>query len=305
MRGLRTSISNFVLFAAAALAQTPDYFPLAVGNVWIYRQGGAPGRDAAPVTVEVTRAAEFGGRTYFEVREYRRGSYWLRNDWEGRVWQYDEKAGAESLWYDFTRRAGEVYQTALPTCCGRAEVVSTAASKQVALGQFDRALYQLTYPGVFQVGITEEDFFPYVGLLYRSENTGGPGFRTLDLTYAKISGVTVLNASGLGFGVARRDGWARIFLNNNTGGPLRLVFLSGQTYDLTVSDREGKALWRWSDGRGFTMALRAVDMPAGETSWPVEFPSLEGAATLTAELVTAGGRFTATVPLESGPSSRP
>jgi len=302
MRGRRIFISSWVLAVCSALAQVPDYFPLEVGNVWIYRSAVA---NQQPVTVEVTRSESFGGRLYFLLSEYRAGQYWVRNDGAGRVYRFDEKAAREDLWYDFSLAAGESYPTALPTCCGRAMVASTNASKRVALGIFEKAFHQITYPGVFQVGITEEDFLPYVGLVYRAENTGGPSFRTQDLVYARISGVTVLNASGLGFGVARGKDYARIFLNNNTGAALRLVFRSGQTYDLTIRDADGKVLYRWSDGKAFTLALRGVDLPPGETSWPVPLPDVPGAVTLTAELAVVGLPFTSTIPMQSASSSRP
>jgi len=304
MRGLRTFINSLALAAAAVYGQ--DYFPLEVGNVWIYRSAPRPaGRGETSTTVEVTRAGKFKGETYYLLSEYRAGEFWVRNDGAGRVYQYDEAAGEEKLWYDFSRKVDEVYATALPTCCGRARVVSSKASKVVALGDFEKVFHQVTYPGVFQVGITEENFLPYVGLVYRGENTGGPSSRTQDLVYAKISGVTVLNASGLGFGVARAKDYVRIFLNNNTGAPLRVVFPSGQTYELILHDAEGKVLYRWSDGRAFTLALRTVDLPPGETSWPVEIPEIAGAVTLTVELRLVGQKFTSTLPLRSGSSSRP
>lgn len=306
MRGAKTSISSFVLAAAAAFAQVPDYFPLAVGNVWIYRGGGTPLRpQLVTETVEITRASNFKGVTYYLLAEYRAGQHWVRNDGEGRVFRYDEPTGEERLWYDFRGRAGDTYPTTLPTCCGRAQVKSTNGSRQVALGDFENAFFQLTYPGVFQVGITEENFLPYVGLVYRAENTGGPSFRSQDLIYAKISGVTVLNASGLGFGVALAKDYARIFLNNNTGAPLRVVFSSGQTFEVLLKDGEGRTVYRWSDGKAFTLALRAVDLPPGETSWPVAIPEIAQAETVTVELVTVGQRFTSTLPLRSGSSSRP
>jgi len=306
MRGLRTSISSWLLVAAHAFGQVPDYFPLEAGNVWIFRTAPRPaGRGEQNTTVEVTRAGSFKGVTYYLLSEYRAGQFWVRNDGAGRVFRYDESSGEDQLWYDFSRKESETYPTALPTCCGRVRVASTHASKQVALGDFEKAFHQLTYPGVFQIGITEENFLPYVGLVYRGENTGGPSSRTQDLIYAKISGVTVLNASGLGFGVARAKDHARIFLNNNTGAPLRVVFSSGQTYDMTLNDAEGKVLYRWSNGKAFTLALRPVDLAPGETSWLVAIPEVAGAVTLTAELSTVGGRFTSTLPLQTGSSSRP
>lgn len=278
-----------------------DYFPLEVGNVWVYKTRGVPPRAGEDtITVEVRKAEVLNGKLYFQLADYRPGAYWVRNDGAGRIVQLDEKTGEEKLWYDFTKQKGEVYASSLPACCGRARVVDRAASKEIALGKFENALHQLDYPGVFQIGITEEDFLPYVGLIFRSENTGGPSMRSQELVYARLSGVTVLNATGIGFGVARGEGYVRLSLNNNTGKPLRIVFASGQTFDVIVRDEKGNIVYRWSEGKGFTQALRPQDFPPGETSWVVALPplveTLAGPFTVEGSLLTVGGVYRATIP---------
>jgi hypothetical protein len=276
--------------------QTPEYFPLQVGNVWVYKVRGMPPPDDHTLTVTVTGVRTVGsGVTYSVVEGYRAGKFLLRGDGMGRVYEYDEASGRERLWYDFSRREGEVYETALPTCCGRARVAGTRATKEIALGLFENVLHQLNFPGVFQLGITEEDFLPYVGLIYRSENVGGPAMREMELEYARIAGATVVNASGVGFGVTgSAGGMVRLFLNNNTGRPLQVVFSSGQTFEVVVRDREGRVAYRWSEGKGFTQALRNATFGPGETSWAVLVPGLDrarGPFTVEAELVTVGGKF--------------
>jgi len=298
MLGRSVFISS-LLVSAAAFGQ--DYFPLDVGNVWVYKVAGVPPRIGEnTITVEVRKAELLNGTLYYQIVDYRSGAYWVRNDGAGRVVQLDEKTGDERLWYDFTKQKGEVYASSLPACCGRARGVDRTASKETALGKFENALHQLDYPGVFQIGITEEDFLPYVGLIFRSENTGGPSMRSQELVYARLSGVTVLNASGIGFGAARGDGYVRLSLNNNTGKPLRIVFSSGFTYDVVVRDGKGNEVYRWSDGKGSTLALRPVDFAPGETSWVVPLPPLvetaAGPFTVEGSLLTVGGVFRATVP---------
>lgn len=299
MLGRSVFISSLLVSAATAFGQ--DYFPLDVGNVWVYKTRGVPPRlGEDTITVEVRKAEVLNGELYYQIVDYRSGAYWVRNDGAGRILQLDEKSGEERVWYDFTKPQGEVWVSALPACCGRARVVDRAASKELALGKFENALLQLDYPGVFQIGITEEDFLPYVGLIFRSENTGGPSMRSQELVYARLSGVTVLNASGIGFGVARGDGYVRLSLNNNTGKTLRIVFSSGQTYDVIVRDGKGNEIYRWSDGKGFTQALRPQDFPPGETSWMVPLPPLvetvAGPFTVEGSLLTVGGVFKAVVP---------
>jgi hypothetical protein len=89
-------------------------------------------------------------------------------------------------------------------------------------------------------------------------------------------------------------------LVNSTGQPARVVFLSGQTFDVTVRVAGGAELYRWSAGKGFTSALRPVIFPPGETSWVVPLPpiaeTLAGPFVIEASLATIGGQFQATVP---------
>lgn len=306
MPGQNVFISSLIVIATAlqpADAQVPDYLPLQPGNVWVYQVRGVPPR-AGESTLTVTvsgRQTLPSGVTYSVLEGYRPGKFLLRSDSFGRIYQYDEASGQERLWYDFSRREGEVYETALPTCCGRAHVAGTQQTKSVALGLFEKVLHQLTYPGVFQIGITEEDFLPYVGLLYRSENTGGPSMREMDLTYARIGGVTVVNASGLGFGLSiQSPSLARIFFNNSTNQPVQLIFSSGQTFEVVIRDGSGRTVYRWSEDKAFTQALRNVALPPGETSWPVQLPTLDAAKgpyLMEAELVTVGPKFRASLRL--------
>ncbi len=42
---------------------------------------------------------------------------------------------------------------------------------------------------------------------------------------------------------------------NHTPRPARFDFTSGQRFDIVIEDQQGKEVWRWSEGRLFTMAL--------------------------------------------------
>ena len=78
---LRDFLSSLLLAAVAAFGQAPDYFPLEVGNVWIYGSAPRPaGRGEQLTTVEVTRAGNFNGVTYYLLSEYRAGQF-CRSIW--------------------------------------------------------------------------------------------------------------------------------------------------------------------------------------------------------------------------------
>src|SRR4051794_32708916 len=46
-------------------------------------------------------------------------------------------------------------------------------------------------------------------------------------------------------------------VRNNTAKMLELRFPDGQTHDFVVKDFAGKEVWRWSEGRMFTSAMRS------------------------------------------------
>lgn len=55
-------------------------------------------------------------------------------------------------------------------------------------------------------------------------------------------------------------------VRNNTAKMLELRFPDGQTHDFVVKDFAGKEVWRWSEGRMFTSAMRSETLKGkGET----------------------------------------
>jgi uncharacterized protein YndB with AHSA1/START domain len=76
---------------------------------------------------------------------------------------------------------------------------------------------------------------------------------------------------------------------NISGEKLTLYFNSGQSYDLYLF-RDNDEIWRWSEGKFFTMAIVSREIEPGEKlSYEVEIPvsGLEvGQYILTGELTT-------------------
>ena len=59
---------------------------------------------------------------------------------------------------------------------------------------------------------------------------------------------------------------------NNTKKMVEIQFPDGQTHDFVVNDSTGKEVWRWSEGRMFTQAMRSKtlkgkDNTVFEESW--------------------------------------
>ncbi len=76
---------------------------------------------------------------------------------------------------------------------------------------------------------------------HTSEAKSGPIESKFDVTVSKDGSNKVLLA---------------LHVTNNTKKMVELLFPNGQTHDFVVTDASGKEVWRWSEGRMFTSAMR-------------------------------------------------
>ena len=281
MRGTRLLVIGTTLLWGACLAfAQADFFPLHVGNQWVYR--GAGTRGMSSLVIEITRTAELEGRTYWRLEGFPGDGYWVRKDDAGTMLAYDPERKLESVWYAFQAQEQQVYATTVPgNCCGRAVISSRKQRYAGPIGQSDNAL-EIGYPDVFQVGIERELFLPYIGLVYRNQATGGPTYVAYELGYARIGGVTVVSQPELSFGLsldrtvfvanlmppvdprrAAPEMIARITLRN-TARPVQLAYPSGQDYDLIIRDEKGQAVYQWSQGKTFAVVFRNETFGPGQ-----------------------------------------
>ncbi len=78
-------------------------------------------------------------------------------------------------------------------------------------------------------------------------------------------------------------------LLNDSGKRVELDFTSGKTHDFVVLDARGREVWRWSEGRMFTQAMRNRLLDVRDTAhwserWDAAAP---GAYTVVAMLTAA------------------
>ncbi|HYZ84425.1 MAG TPA: BsuPI-related putative proteinase inhibitor [Bryobacteraceae bacterium] len=267
------------LAGSHALAQ--DYFPLQAGNEWVYR---ASGSRSAALTVRVSESRVMNGQTWYVVEGFRGGSTLLRSDG---LKVFERAAnGSEQLWYDFGASIRQEYVSALPG--GKASVLRKDARYAGPVGEGNNAV-EIFFPGL-QVGVTNEKFLPYIGMVSRTVATGGPAVAFYDLVYARLGGVTILKEKTIDFALTLEQpsfspgdaAMARLLLRNDTGSPLPLQFRDGQTFDLVVRDGEGNELYRWSAGKQFTQALRSESIE-GERQWGAMIPVPDAPGTYTLE----------------------
>lgn len=316
--GLCLAVSAYAQKPPRARIARADYFPLAVGNQWVYAQrGAAPGE---PVRVEIVGSAEHGGQVYFELAGFFPGrGVQVRQTESGDVVERATDAGADRLWYSFRSLA---WMPQLP-CVGRA--AAQAAAVPLPDGSRRSGLVVRYTPGLCaDAGLVEEIFAAGVGLVRRVETTiAGP--REWNLVFASING-TFIAGPEVSFSLAiDRPVYfadfmppvdparavpalqARLTIRNTSALPLSLVFNSGQQYDLAIRDESGRQVFLWSEGKFFTLALTRLDLSPGEKTFLIEvrladrttktFP--EGRYTAEAWLTTTGGKlYSATVPFE-------
>lgn len=101
---------------------------------------------------------------------------------------------------------------------------------------------------------------PIATVKHRTDANAAPIVTTFDVTRTKN------DAEKLKFSLN---------VKNNTAKMLELRFPDGQTHDFVVKDFTGKEIWRWSQGRMFTSAMRSETLKGkGETvfeeSWNTE-----------------------------------
>ena len=280
------AIIALLLFAAAAAAYHPDYFPLQVGNQWIYRQAGAAAGE--PVIIEIPRADIFNGRPYALVRGFPDGDAWLRMAEDGALYAYDPVQDREKVWVAFGAPEGSVYFTEITECNHTARIESRNAWFESQIGEFSYALHIVYPPGdCIDGGILSEFYLPYVGLVERTVSTvAGP--LTYEMIYARLGGVTFVSAPELSFGLALDRAVyeaapaasppevpvmvARLTLRNTRLEPFRLTYPSGQRFDFILKNEEGAIVYRWSDGKAFILSMGFEDIGPGERNYVVQIP---------------------------------
>lgn len=272
---IRTVVTAGLLACASVFgAGAGDYFPLQLGNQWIYKASGLLG-STDPLVVTVSQSSTFGGKDYFQYSGLD-GDEWLRIDNQGVMYLYNPDTKTERV----IVTADGTTTPATPNCNQTGRIVSTDASYTGPIGTWNSGVIQIKYdPGTCaDAGILEEFYLPYVGLLRRSVQTiAGP--RSYDLVYARLGGVLVTTAPETSFTLALDQttyaagstALARFALRHTGGTPLTLTFNSGQEFDVIVRDSSGNQVYRWSIDKLFAQVVHSVTIN-GEKNWVVSIP---------------------------------
>lgn len=290
---MKLALCLLAFFTCALPAQ---YFPLAVGNQWIYRLDEGPVRDVR--VASITGSETIGNTEWFRYSGIFGEPALIRLTSDNRL-VARRADGAEVLWADFETQSGGSYAVAIEECTtGRARVESRDEEVD---------LLRIRWAGGFRVayaafqcadaGITGDLYLPGLGLAERTY-TSISGPRKYRVTYARIGNATIFTGSELSFrlsldqAVYPQDALIRLrlTLDNSTGKPVVLAFPSAQNYDFTVRDSQGQEIYTWSADKRFAALYREIPFE-GETNW-TEAQSLRlkpGEYSLSGWLATEGG----------------
>jgi hypothetical protein len=304
MKMYQTALTLFL--ASAGLYAQESYFPLDVGNQWVYRSAGRG--PAESMVVEVTGTREVNSTRYYQVTGFPGGLLLMRYREPGVLVFRRQAEGAESVWLPFNAAVGEAFATGIDDCNPTAVIRNHNASLKSPLGDVNNALEVGYRPGqCADAGLTQESYLPGIGLAER-RSTSFTGERVLQLIYARLGGGYVeVGAAETSFTVATDrlvyapGGMAavRMTLRNTQDKPLVLTFPSGQDYDVQIRDSKGEIVYTWSANRAFPLIYRGEVLIQGTRQWlaMVDLPQLApGEYSLTAFLATTQ-KVEATIPI--------
>lgn len=262
----------YLLLITASLVCASDWFPLQVGNQWVYRLDEGPVKDIR--TVSIVGKVTAHEREYFLYNGIWGEQLRLRYNSNGKLVKLLPD-GSEAVWADFQAEEGALYDARVDDCSGPATVESRSAKLELPRRTFEGALAVSYKPNCADAGVTRDVFVQGIGLAER-EYASFSGPRRYRLSSARIGDTVVLTAGEHAFRLSLDHlvypeefrYQARLTLENTTGEPLVLRFPSGQVYELTIRNSLGHLVYTWSSDKLFIAAL--VEIPVvGERNWAV------------------------------------
>jgi hypothetical protein len=272
-----------LLMASALAAQTPDYFPLEVGNTWLYKAITIVGTQPLQLsvtyqTIRVIGTEKIGDRQYFDV-SYFGHDVLLREDApSGNVFVYDRAAGTESLWVPLGLPVNASFSSSLDPCSPQGQVAPRTGAIGVPLGSFTDVV-QLQYQNTCKdAGVTTQYYAPTVGLI-RQDQSGFAGPVVYRLIYYHVGDRTVA-VPEVSFTVAVDSPvyvpgnllGARLTLRAGIDG-VNLHFPSSQSFDLKILNDKGASVYTWSSDKSFAAVVRDESVVSGELTYGVTVPT--------------------------------
>ena len=308
MLGTKTSISSlFLFFIGTALvpAQTAQYFPLEVGNSWVYRV--TEGRIRDTKTVRVDGVENRQGNSYYRVEFFGR-TYLLRYADADTIVSLNMQDNSEAVWLDFGAPAGQDFRTAIDDCTLSGVVDGKEERVTGVAGTYENALKVSFKSRCADAGLESQHWVPNVGLVQQLEGNI-TGALKYELTYSRtgpisLQGAQVAFTVGLDQTLYKSGPVTmevRLTLRNAEPKPLHLVFPSGQRYDLKIFDQRDNNVYTWSADKLFLQAIQeeTVDPGTEKTfAFTAEIPNLSPGRYRAVAFLTSEKQFSGTIEFE-------
>jgi hypothetical protein len=267
------------LLSPVLSAQQPlDYFPLQVGNSWVFRllQDRTDAENAFK-SISVEGLEPINGREYFTVRYFNK-TVALRANPDGSIVAFNRMSGQEEPWLSPGLPVGSTFESRIDQCTQSGRIDSRDYIVTTPVGRFANAV-GITFQGqCTDAGFLEQAYAAGVGpVLHRETSFAGP--RLYLLTDFRASS-TKLSEQELSFKLSLdvprytpgSNMGVRLTLRSNDLQPLMLVFPSGQSYELKIVNETGAAVYVWSAGRQFPMIHREERFGPGERTYGFAAP---------------------------------
>ena len=261
---------------SAAAVYGGEFFPLANGNTWTYRDAAS----GQTFTVRVgTPVAMQSGRVYHYLNGYAQRQLLVRVDESNQLVFLDEDTERELLLTSF-REDGQWWNAPHRECAQQGQTQTKRGTHNGAGGNWQSVLeIRFQSSACADAGLLQEQFAENIGMVRRVVQTiAGP--RTFDLSYAR-TGTQVVEGGDRGrfmlSAVAnpRLRVW-QVMLRVDMGyAPgVRVRFPSTQDFDAALRDSNGNVVFTWSASRSFAQMERVVTVGTGYTATlEVPFPA--------------------------------
>lgn len=245
-----------------------SYFPLEVGNQWVYKRTALGGSEHWRVTVDA-RLAEEGGPVRFALDGYLGSRRTVHSGMDGNVTELRLDGSGENFWYLLDSSVGKSWELRLDNlladspllrCVHRSELIlaSRTETVEVPAGSF-RDVIRIDFTSFCSdAGIVSEWFAPGIGLVRRVESSfAGPIVSELvhaevgdlvlpveaystSLSLEKGNYVNNFMAPGAPDAIATLQG---IFvLRNDSSDPSEFTFAGCKSVSISVVNDRGQSL---------------------------------------------------------------
>jgi hypothetical protein len=266
----KTFLALTLTFAGSLSAA--DFFPLANGNSWTYRDAST----GSTFEVRAHEPALVNGRVYHFLSGFTPETLLARVNENNNLVALDEAHEVETVLAGF-QGSPVAYSTNRRECPAFANTKEKRGEHQGPAGHWSVVEVEYQPYACADAGDLLEQFAENIGMVRRVVSTiAGP--RTFDLVRARVGNQSITAGETGRFTVSALPGTDRgswqvtLRVDPFSGSGIRLRFPSSQEYDLRLRDTNGNVLWTWSANKLFAPAEHVVSIGGWSAEETVPHP---------------------------------